>query len=166
MERLDLAVTVELPDERLPAEIETSTYFIVAEALTNIVKHAHAESAAVSATVHDGTLELEVRDDGIGGADPRRPRPRRAERPGRPRSRGRFSVQSPTGSGTVLFATLPISQGIERRRVRTRRSRERVRGHPSITRPSAVNFFPSRSTPTSMETASDLTRSHSGKAIT
>ena len=70
MERLDLAVKVDLPPERFPAEIEASAYFIVAEALTNIVKHARAESAAVSATVHDGMLELEVRDDGIGGADP------------------------------------------------------------------------------------------------
>jgi signal transduction histidine kinase len=111
VERLDLAVKVDLPNERLPAEMEASAYFIVAEALTNIVKHARAESAAVSATVHDGMLELEVRDDGIGGADPG----------GRglvglndraTALRGRLSVHSPAGSGTVLTATLPISQGV------------------------------------------------------
>ena len=45
VERLDLDVTVDLPPERFPAEIEASAYFIVAEALTNIVKHANAESA-------------------------------------------------------------------------------------------------------------------------
>ena len=70
VERLDLAVDVDLPNERFPAEIEASAYFIIAEALTNIVKHAGAESAAVGATVNDGMLQLEVRDDGIGGADP------------------------------------------------------------------------------------------------
>jgi signal transduction histidine kinase len=111
VERLDLAVTVDLPHERFPAEIEASAYFIIAEALTNIVKHARAESAAVSATVRDGMLQLEVRDDGIGGADPG----------GRglvglndraTALRGRLSVHSPAGSGTVLTATLPISQGV------------------------------------------------------
>ena len=56
--------------ERLPAEIEANAYFIVAEAITNIVKHARAESAAVTAAITDGMLYLEVRDDGVGGADP------------------------------------------------------------------------------------------------
>ena len=108
VERLDLAVTVDLPPERFPAEIEASAYFIVAEALTNIVKHAHAESAAVSALIDDGMLQLEVRDDGIGGADPS----------GRglvgikdrvTAHGGQFSVESLAGGGTVLTATLPIS---------------------------------------------------------
>ena len=50
--------------------VEASAYFIVAEALTNIVKHAQAQSAEVSASIHDEMLQLEVRDDGVGGADP------------------------------------------------------------------------------------------------
>ncbi|HEX5922762.1 MAG TPA: ATP-binding protein [Baekduia sp.] len=109
MERLDLAVKVDLPPERFPAEIEASAYFLVAEGLTNIVKHAHAESAEVCASVHNGMLQLEVRDDGIGGADPG----------GRglvglndrvTALGGRLGVRSPAGSGTVLTATLPISQ--------------------------------------------------------
>ena len=108
VERLDLAVKVDVPPERFPAEIEASAYFVVAEALTNIVKHAHAESAAVSAAVENGVLRVEVRDDGIGGADPS----------GRGlvgiRDRvtalgGRFNVECPAGGGTVLTATLPIS---------------------------------------------------------
>ena len=99
---------VDLPRERFPAEIEASAYFIVAEALTNIVKHARAESAAVSASVNDGMLQVEVRDDGIGGADPS----------GRglvgvndrvTALGGQFSIESPAGGGTVLTATLPIS---------------------------------------------------------
>jgi signal transduction histidine kinase len=108
VERLDLAVKVDLPSERFPAEIEASAYFIVAEALTNIVKHARAKSAAVSASFDDGTLKIEVRDDGIGGADPS----------GRglvgindrvTALGGQFSIDSVAGGGTVLTATLPIS---------------------------------------------------------
>ena len=108
VERLDLAVEVDLPRERFPAEIEASAYFIVAEALTNIVKHAHAESAAVSAVIDEEMLRVEVRDDGIGGADPSGPGlvgiSDRVTALG-----GRFSVESPAGGGTVLTATLPIS---------------------------------------------------------
>ena len=70
MARLDLPVEVDVPAERFPAEIEANAYFIVAEALTNVVKHAHAERAEVTAPVEDGMLRVEVRDDGIGGADP------------------------------------------------------------------------------------------------
>ena len=108
VERLDLDVKVDLPPERFPAEIEASAYFIVAEALTNVVKHAHAESAAVSARIDAGMLQVEVRDDGIGGADPS----------GRglvgvndrvTALGGQFSVESPAGGGTVMTATLPIS---------------------------------------------------------
>src|SRR5207302_8996097 len=68
--RLDLPVDVDVPAERFPPEIEASAYFIVAEALTNVVKHAHAGRAEVGASVEDGMLHVEVRDDGIGAADP------------------------------------------------------------------------------------------------
>jgi signal transduction histidine kinase len=105
--RLDLPVMVDLPVERFPAEIEASAYFIVAEALTNVVKHAHAERAEIRASVQDGTFHLEVRDDGIGGADP--------EGHGlvglRDRATalgGRLEVASPDGGGTAVTATLPL----------------------------------------------------------
>jgi signal transduction histidine kinase len=61
VERLAVAVKVDLPPERFPAEIEASAYFIVAEALTNIVKHARAESAAVSASIGDGRRAVQGR---------------------------------------------------------------------------------------------------------
>ena len=67
--RIALPVEVDVTAERFPADIEASAYFIVAESLTNVVKHARAEHAVVRASVHDGTLQVEVRDDGIGGAD-------------------------------------------------------------------------------------------------
>jgi PAS domain S-box-containing protein len=68
--RLDLLVEVDVTSTRLPPEIEASAYFIVAEALTNVVKHSRAARAQVTAAIDDGTLSIEVRDDGIGGADP------------------------------------------------------------------------------------------------
>jgi signal transduction histidine kinase len=107
--RLDLPVHVDIPDERFPAEIEASAYFIVAEALTNVVKHAHATRAQVRASVEDGTLRVEVRDDGIGGADPRSHglvgmSDRLAA------LRGRLELESPPGAGTIVAATLPISR--------------------------------------------------------
>ena len=55
---------------RLPAAIEATAYFVVAEALTNVAKHARAERAAVTARVEHGTLVVHVRDDGVGGARP------------------------------------------------------------------------------------------------
>jgi len=68
--RLDLPVELDVTSERLRKDLEASAYFIVAEALTNVVKHAKATRAIVRAEVAGGVLELEVRDDGVGGADP------------------------------------------------------------------------------------------------
>jgi signal transduction histidine kinase len=108
VERLDVAVAVDLPSERLPSEIEASAYFIVAEALTNVVKHAQAGSAAVSARLQDDVLHIEVRDDGIGGADPDGPglvgMNDRVTALG-----GQLSVESPASGGTRVAATLPIA---------------------------------------------------------
>ena len=108
--RLDVPVRVEVRHERLPAEIEASAYFIVAEALTNVVKHSRAESAEVTAHVHDGQLHLEIRDDGIGGADPNGNglvgMDDRVTALG-----GRLEIHSPPGGGTLVAATLPLPAG-------------------------------------------------------
>ena len=108
LSRLDLPVDLDVPAERFPPEIEASAYFIVAEALTNVVKHAHAERAEVSAFVEDGTLRVEIRDDGIGGADPDGQGlvgiSDRVTALG-----GRLDIDSPPGGGTRLAATLPLA---------------------------------------------------------
>jgi PAS domain S-box-containing protein len=105
--RLDLPVEVDVPDQRFPAEIEATAYFIVAEALTNIVKHAHAGRAEVRAFAADGTLGVEVRDDGIGGADPDGHGlvgiGDRATALG-----GRLEIESPAGGGTLIAAAFPL----------------------------------------------------------
>jgi signal transduction histidine kinase len=106
--RIDLPVEVDVPPQRFPAEIEASGYFIVAEALTNVVKHSHATHAEVKASVEEGMLHVQVRDDGIGGAHPRGHgivgMSDRATALG-----GRLEIESPPGGGTVLAATLPIA---------------------------------------------------------
>jgi PAS domain S-box-containing protein len=105
--RLDLPVDVEVLTERLPADIEASAYFIVAEALTNVVKHAHASSAKVKAWVEDGALHVDVVDDGAGGADPSGHGliglSDRATALG-----GSLAVVAPPSGGTAVSATFPL----------------------------------------------------------
>ena len=106
--RLDLPVRVDVAAERFPEEIEASAYYIVAEALTNVVKHSHAERAEVRASVEDGMLLVEVRDDGIGGADPGGHGlvgiSDRVAALG-----GQLKIESPAGGGTLVAAALPFS---------------------------------------------------------
>jgi len=106
--RLDVPVRVEVPPDRFPAEIEASAYFIVAEALTNVMKHSHATRAEVRVSVHDGTLHVEVQDDGIGGADPAGHglvgMADRVTALG-----GQLTLESPSGDGSLVAATLPLS---------------------------------------------------------
>jgi signal transduction histidine kinase len=107
VERLGVPVDIDIADERFPPEIEASAYFIVAEALTNVVKHAQAARAEVRTSGRDGTLRVEVRDDGVGGADPSSHgllgMSDRVAALG-----GRLAIESPPGAGTVVVATLPI----------------------------------------------------------
>jgi PAS domain S-box-containing protein len=106
--RLDLPVRVDVLPDRFPSEIEASAYFIVAEALTNVMKHSHATRAEVRASVQDRTLHVEVHDDGIGGADAGGHglvgMADRVTALG-----GRLTVESPRGNGTLVAATLPLS---------------------------------------------------------
>jgi PAS domain S-box-containing protein len=106
--RLDLPVDIDVPAERFSAEIEASAYFVVAEALTNVVKHAHAERAEVRASAQDGMLRVEVQDDGIGGADPAGHglvgMSDRVTALG-----GWLNIKALRGGGTLVAATLPLS---------------------------------------------------------
>jgi signal transduction histidine kinase len=61
-------VTVTATPERFSPDVEATAYFVACEALTNVVKHAGASSAAIGARRDDGKLVVEVSDDGDGGA--------------------------------------------------------------------------------------------------
>ena len=81
--RLPLPVEVEVPRERLPPDIEASAYFIVAEALTNVVKHARATRASVTAALEDGGLTPRGTGRRRRRGGSQRPWPRGHRRPGR-----------------------------------------------------------------------------------
>ncbi|HEX4733082.1 MAG TPA: GAF domain-containing protein [Thermoleophilaceae bacterium] len=106
--RVDVPVSVEVTAERLPAELEATAYFIVAEALTNTVKHAHADSAQVAAVVDDGVLRLAVRDDGVGGAQSDGGSGLIGLRDRVAALNGELRIESRPGEGTVVAATLPL----------------------------------------------------------
>jgi signal transduction histidine kinase/CHASE3 domain sensor protein len=105
--RVHLPVEVSVEDERFPPQIEANAYFVVAEALTNVVKHSHARRAEVKVWVEQGALRLDVLDDGVGGA--------RSDGTGLVGINdrlaalgGRLRVESPPGGGTRVGATLPL----------------------------------------------------------
>ena len=107
--RSPLPVTVvEVPGERLPEPVEAAAYFVIAEALTNVAKYANANAATVAVRRINGHAEVEIRDDGVGGADPGRGSGLRglADRVGA--LDGSLALDSPPGSGTTLRAEIPV----------------------------------------------------------
>jgi signal transduction histidine kinase len=93
----------------LPAAVESAAYFVVAEALANTVKHADAGECAVTLTHHpDGTLTVQIRDDGHGGADANGSGldglRRRAEA-----LDGTMTITSPAGGPTIVQAEFPCA---------------------------------------------------------
>jgi signal transduction histidine kinase len=111
--RVRMPVSVEVTAERLPAALEAAGYFIVAEALTNVVKHARASSARITAVVEGGVLWLEVRDDGIGGAANNGSSGMLGLRDRASALGGELRVESPPGEGTVVAAVLPIHSPLQ-----------------------------------------------------
>jgi signal transduction histidine kinase len=106
--RAPLPVSVAVTDERLPPRVEATGYFIVAEALANVIKHAAATCAEVRAELDDGVLRIEVHDDGRGGAhlDGSSGLIGLSDRAAA--LDGELEVESPAGGGTVVTATLPV----------------------------------------------------------
>jgi signal transduction histidine kinase len=106
--RVRLPLSVDVTAERLPPTLEATAYFIVAEALTNVIKHAHADSAQVKAFVDGGELHLEVRDDGVGGVGSNGGSGLVGLQDRAAALNGELHIESPPGRGTVLTATLPV----------------------------------------------------------
>jgi signal transduction histidine kinase len=108
-ERTPVPIRLDIPETRFPAPIEATAYFVVAEALTNVVRYAGANEARVTAAIETDRLIVTIEDDGVGGADPVRGSGLRglADRVGA--ARGLLSVTSPVGAGTVIRADLPLT---------------------------------------------------------
>lgn len=107
--RLPIPVQLDVPGQRLPPPVESSVYFFCSEALTNVVKHAHASSARVRVEVLDDHCAVEVGDDGIGGACPRSATSGLnglRDRVGA--LNGTMTITSPATGGTVIQASIPI----------------------------------------------------------
>jgi signal transduction histidine kinase len=105
--RMPVPVENDVSVGRLPTAVEATAYFVVAEALTNVAKHAQAAHAAVEAHLEDGTLCLQVRDDGVGGA--------RSDGSGLVGLRDRLAVldgvlriENPADGGTLVDAVIPL----------------------------------------------------------
>jgi signal transduction histidine kinase len=103
---LPVTLSVDLPD-RPPAAIENAAYFLVVETLTNVTKHAGATRASVSIARQGERLAVEVRDDGVGGADPMQGTglaglAERVHGLG-----GWIKVMSPAGGPTTVMAEIP-----------------------------------------------------------
>jgi PAS domain S-box-containing protein len=106
-----LSVELSVTSDRLPQSVETAIYFTVAEALTNVAKHARASRARVTVAVADGVATAEIADDGLGGANASggsglRGLADRLEAIG-----GTLEVESPAGGGTVVRARVPLPSG-------------------------------------------------------
>jgi signal transduction histidine kinase len=110
-ERAPFHVGLELELEQRPAPpIEAAAYYVVAEALTNVAKYAHATTATVTVDRKDGLLRVQIADDGVGGAEASagsglRGLDDRVQAVG-----GTLRVNSPAGQGTLIIAELPADR--------------------------------------------------------
>jgi signal transduction histidine kinase len=101
--KLDVGV-----DRRLPEPAEVAAYYVVAEALTNVAKHARASEVSLCVDIEGADLRLAIRDDGVGGADSRKGSGLiglidRVEALG-----GQMQISSHAGHGTSLLVTMPL----------------------------------------------------------
>jgi signal transduction histidine kinase len=103
---LPVEVRVDVP--RLPPALETTAYFVAAEALANVVKHAHARRATIGVTLSGGVLVIDVRDDGDGGADADRGTGLVGMLDRVEASDGTLTLSSPPGAGTTVHVELPL----------------------------------------------------------
>jgi signal transduction histidine kinase len=102
-------VRVAADDERLPEPVEATAYFVVAEALTNVSKYARATSATVAVARSNGSLLVDVSDDGVGGATPAAGSGLLGLEDRVAALGGTLAVDSPPGAGTHLHAEIPCA---------------------------------------------------------
>jgi signal transduction histidine kinase len=96
-------------EERLPASVETTAYFVIAEALTNAAKHAQCERAEVRVRREGDWAVVEVRDHGVGGAVATAGSGLRGLADRVSALGGHLEIDSPPGKGTALVARLALA---------------------------------------------------------
>jgi signal transduction histidine kinase len=95
-------------DQRLPERIEVAAYYVVSEALTNVAKYAQASVVQVDLRASDSVIELAVRDDGIGGADPTRGSGLVGLQDRVAALGGTMTISGRAGKGTSIVARIPF----------------------------------------------------------
>jgi len=103
-----LQVSLEVTKAELPPRVAAAAYFICAEALSNAAKHAAASRATVVVTTTDGRIDVEIADDGVGGADAGRGSGLRGLADRVEVLGGKLQVESVPGRGTRLTAEIPL----------------------------------------------------------
>ena len=101
-------VQVTVAGDQVPSPVAVVAYFVCAEALTNVAKHAAASRVAVSVTARGGRVRVEIEDDGMGGADPGRGSGLRGLADRVEIVGGTLQVASVPGQGTRLAAEIPL----------------------------------------------------------
>ena len=96
------------PGERLPQPVESAAYFVVAEALTNVARYSRATHASVRLMRGNGSVLVEISDDGVGGADPAVGSGLRGLLDRVSALDGRLEVHSRPGQGTTVLAAIPL----------------------------------------------------------
>jgi len=107
-ERAPVPVGFDVGEERYPETIESTAYFVTAEALANMAKYARATRADVSVSRRNGSLVLRIADDGVGGAHPQAGSGLAGLADRVAAVEGTFAIDSPAGRGTRLLVELPL----------------------------------------------------------
>jgi len=107
-EHAAVSVKLTVSATRVPANVAAVAYFVVAEAVSNVAKHANASTVTVTILVRDARLVIEVMDDGVGGADPEKGSGLRGLADRVEALDGTVEIDSQAGSGTRLAAEIPL----------------------------------------------------------
>ncbi|WP_170222800.1 sensor histidine kinase [Nonomuraea turkmeniaca] len=107
--RSPVPVSVDVEVGRLPAPVEVTAYYVISEALANLAKHSRATEGVVIGRIQRGILVVEVRDDGVGGADPAKGTGLTGLADRLAVVEGRLSLSSPIGGPTLLRVEIPCA---------------------------------------------------------
>jgi signal transduction histidine kinase len=105
---LSLPVHIKVTGHQVPERVAVAAYFVCAEALANVAKHATAAHVAVAVTASEDRVKVEIADDGVGGADPARGSGLRGLADRVETFGGTLLVESTPGHGTRLAAEIPL----------------------------------------------------------
>jgi PAS domain S-box-containing protein len=111
--RLAIPVEIHTPDVELPQAVEAAAYYVVAEALANVIKYARATVVTVRISCDEGSVRVAVADDGVGGADATHGSGLRGLADRVAALEGSLHVDSPVGEGTRIVAVIPLEPDLD-----------------------------------------------------